>query len=194
MKSLRRWLPRLLVESILIVVSVLVALAVNDWKAHRENMSRAAEARAAFITEMTRNREMLAADNILGYHQQLQRIYRQAMASNAVDPKSLFDTGLHPPAFGDAAWRSFSNATIFGDLRTDEVLTLSDIYHRQGDVERHCELFLNNLTLPRSDRQTPEYQRDSAFSIAIFLNDLVPAEQALLTRYDQALRELKAGK
>jgi hypothetical protein len=43
-----RRLPRLMVESILIVVSVLVALAVNDWKASRERSARAVEARTAF--------------------------------------------------------------------------------------------------------------------------------------------------
>lgn|ERR1700726_2307987 len=190
MKHYRRLLSRLLVESILIVVSVLVALAVNDWKIGRDNAARAVEARHAFISEIAVNRAMLDSDAILRYHQQLQAVYAKAVASAASDPKTLFETGLHPPRFADAAWRSFSTTTIFADFRVNDVLMLSDMYHAQIDIERRTESFLLALTSPRSDRETPAYQRDAALSIALFLNDLVPAEQRLLKQYDRALEQL----
>jgi hypothetical protein len=69
------------------------------------------------------------------------------------------------------------------------LLLLSDIYHAQADLERRDGDFLAALLMPRADRDTPEYQRDSARSITMFLNDLVPAEERLLKSDDRALAQ-----
>jgi hypothetical protein len=185
-----RWLPRLIVESILIVVSVLAALAVNDWKAGRERSARAEEERAAFAKEIASNRALLTSDTILSHHRRLQAEYSKVTAAGGTDPGTLFETGVHPAALGDAAWRSFSGGSIFADFAADDVLLLSNIYHAQADLERRDEAFLAALLMPRADRDTPEYQRDSARSITLFLNDLVPAEERLLKSYDSALEQL----
>lgn len=190
MKRFGLWLPRLLAESILIAVSVLVALAVNDWKEGHERAARAAEARAAFTSEMAANRKFLASDSILGHHRRLQAIYG-ALVAGATDPGALFESGLHPAALQDAAWRGFSTGTIFADFAADNVLLLSDIYHTQAHLDRREADFLAAIMSPRSDRETPAYQRDSARAIAMFLNDLVPAEEDLLKSYDHALEQLR---
>lgn len=190
--KLRRLLPRILLESSFIVLSVLLALAVNDWQQNRERRTRAREARSAFAAEMRANREMLASDPIIGHHRRLQDIYVKAVAANAVDPGTLYDSGFHPPPSRDAAWRSFSSGTIFADFTAEDVLLLSDIYRAQSDLDRRNADFLNVLTQPRADRETPEYQRDSARAISMFLNDLVPAEERLIRHYDRALQQLEA--
>lgn len=192
MRRYRHLFSRLLVESILIVVSVLVALLVNDWKIRCDNEARALEARNAFITEVTANQAMLNSDMILRYHLSLQKIYLRAMAASAPDPKTLFESGLHPPTFSDAAWRAFSTSTIFSDFQLNEVLLLADIYRQQMEIERRVDSFIAVLTSPRSDRDTAAYQRDATLSIALFLNDLVPAEQRLLKQYGTVLQELRS--
>ncbi len=192
MRRYRHLLSRLLLESILIVVSVLVALMVNDWKIKRDNEARALEARHAFSSEVAANEAMLNSDLVLPYHQQLQKIYAQAMASSAPDPKALFETGLHPPTFTDAAWRAFSASTIFSDFQLNEVLLLADIYRRQAEIEQRINSFITVLTSPRSDRDSAAYQRDSAVAIGLFLNDLVPAERRLLKEYDDVLQKLRS--
>ena len=192
MRRFRRLLSHLLVEFLLIVASVLAALAVNNWRTRHDNATRAGEARAAFVSEISANRALLASEEILHHHQRLQTVYAQAAATGAPDPMTLFQSGLHPATFSDAAWHSFSASTIFADFRVNDVLMLSNLYHAQSDIERHTESFLLTLTSPRSDRDTPTYQRDSALSITLFLNDLVPAEQRLLLQYDQALRQLQS--
>jgi len=191
--KLRRMLPRLFVESLLIILSVLVALAVNDWRAGRERRTRTAEARQAFAREISANREQLASDQILPHHRRLQAIYRKAVDENAADPGALFDTGLHPPALRDAAWRAFSGGTIFADFPAERVLLLSDIYHAQSDLERKNAEFLTLLSVPRADRETPSYQRDVARAIWMFLNDLVPAEERLIRNYEQVLAKMEVS-
>jgi len=191
--KLRRMLPRLFLESLLIILSVLVALAVNDWRAGRERRTRTAEARQAFAREISANREQLASDQILPHHRRLQAIYRKAVDENAADPGALFDTGLHPPALRDAAWRAFSGGTIFADFPAERVLLLSDTYHAQSDLERKNAEFLTLLSVPRADRETPSYQRDVARAIWMFLNDLVPAEERLTRNYEQVLAKMEVS-
>ena len=50
------WLPRVLVESALIVFSVLVALAVDEWRDQRATATRPREAVAAITAELQANR------------------------------------------------------------------------------------------------------------------------------------------
>ena len=191
MTKLRRLLPRILLESFFIILSVLVALAVNDWMSGRERATRASEARAAFVREIASNRELVASSIYLEHHRQLQAVYQKLMVANAVDSGALYATGLHPPPFRDAAWRSFSTSPVFADFAAEDVLLLSDVYRMQADIDRRNAAFIDMMTAPRSDRESAEYQRDSARAISMFLNDLVPAEERLLKAYDQALEQLR---
>jgi hypothetical protein len=52
----RRGLPRVLVESALIVFSVLVALAVDEWRDSRRQRVRAEAALVAILSELEANR------------------------------------------------------------------------------------------------------------------------------------------
>jgi hypothetical protein len=191
MTKLRRLLPRLLLESFFVVLSVLVALAVNNWREGRERAAHADEARTAFANEIRANRDLLLNDDFLGHHRRLQAAYAKAAAAGAADPGALFERGLHPPGLRDAAWRSFSTSGILTDFAARDVLMLSDIYQAQADIDRRCADLLNGLSAPRADRETPAYQHDAARAFCMFLNDLVPAEERLVKSYERALQEFQ---
>lgn len=191
MTKLRRLLPRLLLESFFVVLSVVVALAVNNWRESRERVARADEARSAFANEIAANRDLLVSDDFLEHHRRLQATYAKAAAAGVADPGALFERGLHPPGLRDAAWRSFSTSGILADFRARDVLMLSDIYHAQADIDRRCADLLSGLSAPRADRDTPSYQRDVSLAFYMFLNDLVPAEERLVKSYDRALEAFR---
>ncbi|MFL6541160.1 MAG: hypothetical protein ACJ8HU_10370 [Chthoniobacterales bacterium] len=191
MNAIRRWLPRALFESFLIILSILVALAVNEWREHRARLSRVAEARAVFVHEIESNRDLLRSADYLPHHERLQKEYKQLTDRASTEPGSLFDTGVHPAPLRDAAWRSFSASQTLADFAPAEMLLLSGIYRAQENVAQLNSNFLSQMTAPRSDRETPEYQRDQARSIWLFLNDVVTSEQRLLEEYDRAIAELK---
>jgi hypothetical protein len=190
----RTWLTQLLIQPIMIVLSILAALAVNNWQEARTKTKRVADARAAFVNEITANKQLLLSANYLPHHQKLKADYDAAMKSNAADPGTFFETGVHPTPLRDSSWRMLSGSATLMELPSGFVLALTDIYRLQDSVEKRNEGFLNGLSAPRSDRETPAYAKDVARSISMFLNDLVTAEEQLLRHYDHALDRLKADR
>lgn len=192
MSRIRRSLPRVLLESFFIVLSIVIALAVDEWRDHRARGARAAEARALFVNEIESNDALLRREDFLPYHKRLQAEYKQLAADGSLEPGSLFERGIHPVPLREAAWSSFSAGATLVDFAPAEVLLLSDIYRAQEDLERLNANFIAQVTAPRSDRETAEYKRDQARAISMFLNDVVPAEERLLKAYEHALQRLKS--
>ena len=190
----RSWLSDLIIQPVMIVLSILAALAVNNWQESRALAKRVADARAAFINEISANRDLLVSDDYLPHHRRLQQQYKHAADAGAPDPGAFFDTGVHPAPLRDSAWRMLSSSTILTELPSDLVLTLSEIYRAQDSLEKGTNGFLTALVAPRSDRETPAYAKDVTGSISMYLNDLVAAEQRLVQNYDKALEKLKSQK
>lgn len=194
MRRLGQWLPRALFESFLIVLSILAALAVNEWRDNRERANRAAETRAAFVNEIRSNRDLLASDPILPHHKRLHDEYRKLSEAGSTAEGALFETGVHPAALRDAAWRSFSTGSTLVDFPPDDVVLLSDIYRAQEDLEQLNAGYLAAMRTARADRETPEFQRDMNRSISMYLSDMLGFEERLLKIYDQALEQLTRRK
>ena len=186
-----RWLPRALFESLFIVLSLLLALAVNEWRDKHARITRVAEARAAFANEIRANRDLLVSDPILGHHRKLQAEYKHLSDTASAEPGSAFETGLHPAALRDAAWRSFSANGTLVDFAPPDVILLSDIYRAQDDLEKLNSGYIGLLRAPRADGETLEYKRDMNRSLSMYLNDVVPIEERLIREYERALE--KAG-
>jgi len=194
MKSERTWLSDLLIQPVMIVLSILAALAVNQWQESRALAKRVAEARTAFVNEISANRQLLLSNGYLPHHRRLEADYKKAEQEGATDPHTFFDTGVHPAPLRDSAWRMLSGTDTLMRLPPDIVLALTDIYRLQDSIGKTNEGFLNSLMAPRSDRETPAYAKDAASSISMFLNDLVPAEERLVSSYDKALERLNSEK
>ena len=190
----RTWLTQLIIQPIMIVVSILAALAVNNWQEARATGKRVAAARAAFVNEISANKQLLLSANYLPHHRKLKADYDAAIKNNAADPGTFFDTGLHPTPLRDSSYRMLSGSATLMELPSGFVLALTDIYRLQDSIEKSNEGFLNALYAPRSDRDTPGYAKDVARSIALFLADLVPAEETLLKSYDHVLERFAADK
>ena len=190
----RSWLSQLIIQPVMIVLSILAALAVNNWQESRAKDRRVAETRAAFVNEITANKQLLLSDDHLPHHRRLQAEYTKIVLEGAPDSHAFFETGLHPTPLRDSAWRMLSGSATLMELPSGFVLALTDIYRLQDSIQKSSEGFLNALVAPRSDRESPAYQKDIANSIRMFLNDLVPAEESLLRNYDHSLARFKADK
>src|SRR5438105_15228312 len=86
----RRWIVRAIFQSGLIVISIVVALGVNEWRDRRELQARAHEARRAFARELNANRETLLAEQcgLPNRHAPLEQ-YREVTANAAVNATHL---------------------------------------------------------------------------------------------------------
>jgi hypothetical protein len=187
-----RWLPRAMFESLFIVISLLLALAANEWRDSHARTTRAAEARSAFANEIRANRDLFLADTMLAHHRRLQAEYRQLSETGSAEPGGAFNTGLHPALLRDAAWRSFSANGTLVDFAPSDVILLSDIYRAQESLEKLNSSYIAVLREPRGDHETVEYKRDLNRSLYMYLNDVVPMEEGLVRQYEQALATLAA--
>jgi hypothetical protein len=190
----RPWLSQLIIQPVMIVLSILAALAVNNWQESRARVQRATDARAAFTNEIRANKDLLLSENYLPHHRRLQSEYEKVVKGEATDAGAFFETGIHPAPLRDSAWRMLSGSAILLELPSELVLALSDIYRAQDSIEKQNQGFLNAIILPRSDRDTPAYAKDVALSIRLYLNDLVPAEERLVRNYEHALARLASEK
>src|SRR5687768_13538348 len=115
----RRWLVRALFESALIILSIIAALAVNEWRDQRELESQVRRARLAFAEELQANRDSLLDEKSgLPYHQRLWQRYQEVGTKPVITVADLqpiyeeFPSGANMVRLRDAVWRSFSGSDL----------------------------------------------------------------------------------
>ena len=198
----RSWLPRVLAESVLIVFSVLLALAVDNWREKRELAREVEKARTAFATEIRGNRELLKSDKFHGHHKRMWAHYGlQSNAANAGDQARLdelqaiemkeFGNGVWPTPLRDAVWRSLSQSDLIRHMDFAEVFTLVDIYREQEAIDRMHNRMFEAWLRPTADAKHPEFRRSRIDSTRMYLADVVAAEQRLIKHYDEILPKLE---
>lgn len=98
---------RILLESALIVLSILLALGVNEWRENRRDAERRASALADLRAEIAASRE--AVERTLPYHREILvnlREFRDGVASGRDEPgATIMDWG---PRLAPRAWRRCS--------------------------------------------------------------------------------------
>ena len=197
----RSWLPRVLAESVLIVFSVLLALAVDQWRDDTKLAREVQEARIAFANEIRGNRDLLASDQFHGHHKRMWAHYRALSdAAKAADQARLaelqkitlsdFSNGVRPTPLRDAVWRSFSQSGIVRDMKPTEVFLLADTYREQDALDRWHHRMFDIWSQPSADIDRPEYQRSQIETTRSYLADVVAAEERLLERCGEVLAQL----
>lgn len=197
----RRWLPRAVFESVLIVFSVVLALALTDWAEERRTARRVEEIRGYLVAEIRANRAMLADPYHLPHHEGLKRTFAQAGGVPGAHPtraqvetavERLFRTGLHQPTPRDAVWTSIVSGELLEHMDLDEVLALARVYRAQDSLEgvnrAGYENAIGLLDLVAEDRDP----RSPMLRMTLYLEDLVALEKTLIQLYDEALVELDA--
>lgn len=191
----RRWVPRAVFESALIVVSLVLALMLADWAEDRKTAERVSEARAYLVAEIAANRAVLVQDHILPHHRRLSAGFN----SVAEDPtreqampafEALFETGIHVAPLRDAVWRSVSNSDLAGEFPLTEVFILSDIYRQQEQLGRISETFVGGVPTLLAGLQSGVGVKAAVMSVTLHLGDVVASEATLIQQYDAALHRL----
>lgn len=192
------WAPRLIAESFVVIFSVLLALAVDEWRSNRSLQRQVAQARSAFAEEMAGNQKMLLGDFGKPYHDRMWQTYKNLYAGYyANDQEKVaaanreisthFNTGVHPPPLRDAVWRSLSQSDLIRHMKPDELFLLADVYREQEQLDRAFRRMLDVWLEPSPFKKDPAYLEDDADVTRLFLSDVVSAEDRLLKRYEEGL-------
>lgn len=183
----REWLPRVAVESMLIVLSILLALAVDQWRESRSRAERAELALAAIQAEMRENRRLV--EKALDYHVTLADTL-SVLAERGVNkpPPGAYPQGLAAPGrVIRTAWETARSTGTIVDLPYPVVLRLSRVYGRQAEYEELSRALLHTAYTQVASEGVEAFLRGYANWIGV-AQDFAGRERILLEAYDAALR------
>lgn len=195
----RRWLPRAVFESVLIVFSVVLAMWVSDWSNQRRTAAEVAELRDFFVQEIRANRAILVSDRILPHHRRLLGVFNETAGSETLTVAgamaaygAVWETGIHIPTLRDAVWRSAGTGDLLGEMPIEDVFVLADVYTAQAHLMETSTGFVANMPPLLAGLEKGEGVRAAVVMGQLHLGDVVASEEGLVQLYDRALIALGA--
>jgi hypothetical protein len=192
-KGWRRWLVRALFESALIILSIIAALAVNEWRDQRELESHVRRARVAFAQEIQANSGTLLDEKTgLPYHRRLWKRYQELGAKPVITVDDLrplyeeFPHGINMLRLRDAVWRSLSGSDLLRRLDQHDLFLLAEIYRQQEEIDDFNRAMYNAWRQVDSEAESPGYIKDGVRSTRAYLADIIAAEERLKKLYETA--------
>jgi hypothetical protein len=189
----RRWFVRALFESALIILSIIAALGVNEWRDQRELEAQVRQARMAFAHEIRANRDILLDEKTgLPYHQRLRQRYQELGTKPAITLEDLkpiyeaFPSGANMLRLRDAVWRSFSGSDLLRRLDQRDLFLLAEIYRQQEEIDDYNRAMYAAWRQVDSNAESPGYIKDGVRSMRAYLADIVAAEGRLRKLYENA--------
>lgn len=197
MKLDRNFWLKLSLESLLIIFSVLLALALNEYLASRKEAEKTRQVLLSIREELRENREIIknwqqihteTLKNIEFYRSQ-PTTYDSLMQGNQFRFNLIFKGSLMPNNIRSNAWEIAKTSGMLQNFDLALANTLTDTYDMQHIGAGSTA---NQLIRLIYDRQTHE-QALIPQTLVIFeitMQELVGQEAYLLTLYEKVLKEL----
>ncbi|MGH7461127.1 MAG: hypothetical protein ACREMA_08870 [Longimicrobiales bacterium] len=185
----RSWLPRVLVESLLIVFSVLLALGLDQWRDQRARVRRANLALEAIRAEIVENLGTL--QRVRSHHLAMRDSLLSYAARRQAPPEQIYLGGIFNPGLTHAtAWESARETGVTGDLPYRLVLELSQVYDWQARYRSLGDALAQDLMaqVRREGRET--VMRDRAARFIDLQEDFANREASLIKKYEHILPAL----
>jgi hypothetical protein len=183
------WLLRAFIESFFIMLSILLALAVDNWAQNRQHRRLAEQSLQIFARELKQNLDRI--DDVTPYHSGLRSVVAEALInpSQAADMRSIVE-GLQPTVLLNTAWQTALATGALTHIDVETVSALSLTYSIQERFREDTRASLPRITVGEMDpaEATRQVQRTHAY-----LNDLITGEQELRGVYKQALESIRFG-
>jgi hypothetical protein len=178
-----------LLESLFIVFSVLLALAVDQWQDKRARTDRASIAMESIEAELQQNRESIRQarsnhlalrDSLKSYTQHHRRL-----------PARIYLGGVFNPALvHSAAWESARETGVTADVPYELVLALSRVYDRQARYRTLGDALVLDLMMQVRREGFEPVLRDHPNSLMALQEDFANREWVLEQAYDSVIARL----
>ena len=183
------WLPRALVESVLIVVSILLALALDEWQDDQEIQELIDRSITNFVNEVTQNRSRI--EDVSAYHQGVQQILKQRSSNGglqSIDFRNIMEA-LQPIVLTSSAWQTAVATGALGRMDFELVSALTLTYNTQLRFDDNYRSVLRTLLTPNSLQQ--QNLELTTYNASRFIADVTAAESELSVYYEQTLNILE---
>ena len=184
----------------MIVLSVLLALFINEWKSNRNEQKNTNIVMNNISTEITINKNLI--ENHLPYHKSvLEKIqvaaYKDSLSSvflkngyfelNSVAPKGVKQGDLH-----NIAWLIAKEERISNKISFEESQLIFSAYEQQSRVLKTINRIIDVLGSREIHRK--DLIEESIIVLALEWNEMISQEEELIYRYSQALKKLQNRK
>jgi hypothetical protein len=184
-----RWILKGLIESIFVVASILLALAVDEWTENRDYAELADQSLGIFEQEISQNQARL--EDAAPYHQGIRDFLAQARTyeEGTPDVRSVME-GLETPVLLNSAWETALATGALTHMEVEVVSALSLTYSLQESFQERSRLdrprLVSSATL--TTRETTA-QLQEAYE---YVETLAREESELRTVFGQALQMIRA--
>ena len=186
MAKMSEWLPRVVFESLLIVVSILLALALDQWQEDLEIEELVDRSVQSFEQEVRRNK--MRVEDVAPYHIGLQEILTRLDEGEGV--KSLMEyrnimEGFQATLLLRTAWDTSVATGALSRMDYELVAALSQTYDAQN---RFNELYsIGRNAILTSARLNVENLDLSIYNAIRFMSEVTAAEAHLEAVYEVTL-------
>jgi hypothetical protein len=184
------WLLRISIESLLIVLSILLALFVDSWRQDAENEALATTSLEIFQREISQNAARI--EDVMPYHIGLRDVVESmaAQPERVVEVRSIVE-GLEPTFLLSAAWET---ALATGALRHIDMETVSALSLTYSLQQRYREESRAGLPRMLATPGTTVAERLEQMQQAVaYLNLIIRSELELHGVFEQALQQIEVG-
>jgi len=190
-KATSVWLPRVLFESLLIVASILLALALDEWREDRENAENVQKALSNFLSEIEQNKA--AIDDAAPFNRGLQHVLTKRQEVREIETVGHFVDLIEsysPVVLRSTAWETALATGSFSKMDYSLVSALSLTYGLQN---RYLDLNRRGMF----ELTSPQNLKVEGLNIAVFnairyLEEVTRMEAELGIVYSEAIAVIEA--
>lgn len=186
------WLPQVLIESALIVISILVALGLDEWRQKREDAETAQQALSNFISEVRQNQARV--DDSAPFNKGLLDVLKRRYEGSGIDTVEEFVIMVEsytPLVLQSTAWETALATGSLAKMEYNLVSALSLTYSLQNRYQLATRSGVANLTSPQN---LSADKLDLAIYNAVrYLNDITNMEQELAVVYFEVTNVLNSA-
>ena len=192
-KAVSIWLPQVIIESILIVLSILVALGLDSWRQTREDEEFVRTALSNFLIEIEQNQNRIA--DAAPFNLGLRLVLNQHYVVDDIDSVDEF-VGMvesySPAALQSTAWDTALATGSLAKMDYNLVTALSLTYSLQERYDVTTRSGMSDLT-------SPQYLAEDKLKLSVynsirFLDDVTGMEAELGVTYQEAHRVVQTAR
>ena len=191
-KAVSIWLPQVIIESILIVLSILVALGLDSWRQTREDEEFVRTALSNFLIEIEQNQNRIA--DAAPFNMGLRLVLNQHYVVDDIDSVDQFVGMVEsytPATLQSTAWDTALATGSLAKMEYNLVTALSLTYSLQDRYDLTTRSGMSDLT-------SPQYLAEDKLKLATynsirFLDDVTGMETELSVTYQEAARVVLAA-
>jgi hypothetical protein len=192
LKSTSVWLPRVLFESLLITVSILFALALDEWREDRQNAENIQKALSNFVSEIRQNKATI--DDAAPFNQGLRHVLSKRQEVRNIESVTHFVNiieSYNPVVLRSTAWDTALATGSFSKMDYSLVSALSLTYGLQNRYQELNRTGMSELTSPQN--LTAERLNITVYNSIRYLEEVTRMESELEIVYSEAIAVVQSA-